>query len=299
VLRGPYTLRSGTVNVGADNVLSILVSNVGHDQFVHFGGRLVIGPNSPKGLISVTTAPATPIAWKIQGNQGGEDISDTSRGPLNNGGLFGERAGWSLPGYHATDWAPVTLPNSDPAPGVAWYRTTFNLNEPRGVDASIGLNIADAATRRYRAVLFLNGWNLGLYANEVGPQHTFVLPNGLLHTGIDDDGRNTLAIAVLTPNARGGATGGGLGKVSLTDAGPGLGVVEGGVPMCDVPSRPPRRPGPRRHRAGDPGAQPRQRAVVRRVRPGRRQGLHCLDDGERELDGGRRDTSAAGSRRCR
>ncbi|MFS2021468.1 beta galactosidase jelly roll domain-containing protein, partial [Massilia sp. CT11-108] len=41
---------------------------------------------------------AVPIRWRIQGNQGGEDIADRVRGPYNDGGLYGERAGWHLPG---------------------------------------------------------------------------------------------------------------------------------------------------------------------------------------------------------
>ena len=36
-------------------------------------------------------------AWKIQGNLGGEDYPDKVRGPLNEGGLFVERAGLFLP----------------------------------------------------------------------------------------------------------------------------------------------------------------------------------------------------------
>jgi hypothetical protein len=82
-------------------------------------------------------------------------------------------------------------------------------------------------TKAYRATIFLNGWNLGQYINNVGPQHTFVLPNGILRTGIGDDGRNTLAIAVITNNA-----GGGLGSVSLTN----LGTVAGGASVTDVES---------------------------------------------------------------
>ena len=89
----------------------------------------------------------------------------------------------------------MSLPYSDPNPGVAWYRTTFTLDEPSGVDASLGLTINDASTKAYRATIFLNGWNLGQYINHVGPQHTFVLPNGILHTGIGDDGKNTLLAA--------------------------------------------------------------------------------------------------------
>ena len=231
-----YTIPPGTSKPGADNVLSVLVINNGHDQYVHFRGQLILFPNNPRGLASVTTTPASTVTWKIQGNQGGENLADPVRGPMNNGGLFGERAGLYLPGFPDADWTPVTLPSTDATPGVAWYRSAFTLHEPRGVDASIGLNIADAATRQYQALIFVNGWNVGHYINNLGPQHTFVLPNGILHTGIRDDGRNTLAIAVITPNAGGGIAGGGLGQVTLTDAGPDLGVVAGGVPVRDVDS---------------------------------------------------------------
>jgi hypothetical protein len=155
---------------------------------------------------------------------------------MNNGGLYGERAGWYLSGYPATGWKPVTLPHSDTTPGLAWYRTSFTLHEPAGTDASIGLNIADATpSTQYTAEIFLNGWNMRLYRSN-GPQHTFVLPNGILRTGINDSGQNTLAIAVLTPTAADGSAAGGLGTLTLTDAGPDLGAVAGGVAVNDVQS---------------------------------------------------------------
>ena len=60
---------------------------------------------------------------------------------------------------------------------------------------------------------------MGQYIANVGPQHTFVVPNGVLNP----DGSNTLAIAV-TSN---GGPGNGLEKVALTN----LGTVRGGVPV--------------------------------------------------------------------
>ena len=160
------------------------------------------------------TGPTPPARWLVQGNEGGENIADTVRGPDNNGGSYGENAGWSLAGYpdNTGTWAPVTLPYSDPKPGVAWYRDTFKLNIPGDVDASLALNISDVPTKVYHATIFLNGWNLGQYINNVGPQESFVLPNGILNP----DGSNTIAIEVITTNAGGGATGGGLGQVQLT-----------------------------------------------------------------------------------
>ena len=211
------------------HTLAVVVRTMGHSE----DGGANNANKAARGLTSATfTGSTAPIAWKIQGNQGGEDLADTVRGPMNNGGLYGENAGWYLPGYPDSSWTPVSLPYSDPNPGVAWYRTTFTLDEPSGVDASLGLTINDASTKAYRATIFLNGWNLGQYINHVGPQHTFVLPNGILHTGIGDDGKNTLAISVVTNNPGGGTTGGGLGNVSLTN----LGTVAGGVAVSDVDS---------------------------------------------------------------
>jgi Beta-galactosidase jelly roll domain len=58
---------------------------------------------------------------------------------------------------------------------------------------------------------------MGQYMADVGPQHTFVVPNGVLNP----DGENTLAVT-----SDGGA-GNGLERVTLTN----LGTVRGGVPV--------------------------------------------------------------------
>ncbi|MBN8880992.1 MAG: beta galactosidase jelly roll domain-containing protein, partial [Salana multivorans] len=104
-----------------------------------------------------------------------------------------------------------------------WYRTTLDLDLPADHDVSLGLTIGDpsvpAGDARYRALVFVNGWNVGQYVADVGPQHTFVLPNGIL----DPRGANTLAIAVTSD----GGAGNGLEEVELTT----LGVVRGGVPV--------------------------------------------------------------------
>jgi hypothetical protein len=163
------------------------------------------------------------ITWKIQGDLGGEDIADPVRGVENNGGLFGERYGWYLPGYPDRDWTTAAVPTSTAMSGTAWYRTTFNLHIPRIDDASLGITIGDPSkpqsSANYRALIFVNGWNVGQYIANIGPQHTFVVPNGVLNP----DGRNTLAIAVTSS----GGSGDGLEKVSLTD----LGTVRGGLPV--------------------------------------------------------------------
>jgi beta-galactosidase GanA len=203
------------------HVLAVMVNTMGHEED---GGANDAFKNA-RGLTSATLpGTTTTIAWKIQGNQGGEDITDSVRGFVNESGLYGERAGWHLAGYPDSGWAPVSLPYTDPNPGTAWYRTTFDLNIPADADASLGLNIDDVDAKPYRALIFVNGWNLGQYISNVGPQHTFVLPNGILRP----HGHNTLAIAV-TSSAPGA---GGLGTVTLKN----LGTARSSLSVADVDS---------------------------------------------------------------
>ncbi|HEV7898654.1 MAG TPA: beta galactosidase jelly roll domain-containing protein, partial [Planosporangium sp.] len=206
-----FPFPAGAVRAGADNVLSVLVENMGHNE--DYNSR--DSHKEARGLTgaTLTGSPLGSITWRLQGGRGGENAPDPDpvRGPMNNGGLYGERAGWSLPGYPDSAWAPASLPTSDPTPGVSWYRTTAVLDLPRGQDTSVGLRIDDDPARHYRAQIFVNGWQLGRYVNDVGPQHSFPIPTGILKP----NGANTIAIAVWNADA----TSGGLGRVSLESYG--------------------------------------------------------------------------------
>ena len=212
-----FTFPAGLLNKG-DNEISVLVFNSGHDEG---------GGQSVRGLTSAALQGSTAaVTWRLQGAKGGEQLPDPTRGPLNVSGLDGERAGWNLPGYPDQSWQRVGLPDSWTARGLpsgdGWYRTSFDLNLPRGVDVPVGLKIDDTSGTAYRAEIFVNGWLMGLYANDLGPQHVFSLPAGILH----QNGRNTVAIAVWGTNG----SAGGLGKVSLVP----YGTYAGGVPVRDV-----------------------------------------------------------------
>jgi beta-galactosidase len=187
-----------------DNVLSVMVENMGHDEDF-------VADDSHKQLRGLTAArllgSAAPIAWRIQGNRGGEDLADPVRGPMNAGGLYGERQGWALPGFPDGRWRSVRLPHRVAGPGESWLRTTFALRVPAGHDVPLGIRIADSPRRRYRALIFVNGWLIGRYVNAVGPQRSFPIPAGIVRA----NGRNTLAIAVWNE----GRSGGGLGRVTL------------------------------------------------------------------------------------
>ncbi|MEU8586855.1 beta-galactosidase [Streptomyces sp. NPDC048664] len=198
---------------GGPHVLSVLVRRMQHDM----DGKANDAHKAGRGLVSVSFDGAAPeVRWRIQG----AGAPDPVRGPLNNGGLYGERHGWHLPGFGDGEWAPVALPRTDRGQGVVWYRTRFRLGIDAGTDASLGLTLADDPARAYRVQIFVNGWNMGQYVNDVGPQHTFVLPNGVLAPR----GENVLALAVLAD----GTTPAGPGEVSLTVLGRAAGGVSAG-----------------------------------------------------------------------
>ncbi|MFF8030752.1 beta-galactosidase [Streptomyces sp. NPDC016626] len=202
------------------HVLSVLVRRMQHDG----DGQGKDTHKAARGLVSVEfEGGPRDVDWRIQGAA----AADRVRGPLNNGGLYGERKGWHLPGHDDREWQAADFPREDRRQGVTWYRTGFRLDVAPDVDASIGLTLEDDPERAYRVQIFLNGWNLGQYINDVGPQHTFVLPNGILRTR----GANTLALAVLSD----GTTPAGPREVRLTT----LGAARGGVAVeaVDPPGR--------------------------------------------------------------
>ena len=208
-----------------EHLLAVHVRNNSHnwdlgadDQHKEGRGLIYASLSSPTGF-----AFAAPIAWKIQGNRGGEDIQDPVRGVINNGGLFGEREGWHLPGYTDKDWPKAAVPDSRATTGTSWYRTDFTLNIPQDHDASLGLAFGDTTKPRsvghYRVLMFVNGWNMGQFIAHIGPQRVFVIPNGILNPR----GKNTLALAVTSD----GAPSSTLETVKLVD----LQTVRGGVPL--------------------------------------------------------------------
>ncbi|MFG3099134.1 beta-galactosidase [Streptomyces sp. NPDC048182] len=161
-------------------VLSVLVRRTQQDEDA---------PRAARGLTSADFTGAAPRArWRLQGAA----AADPVRGPLNTGGLHGERSGWHLPDHDDADWEPVDAPRSPGRQGVTWYRTSFRLDVPPEVDASLGLTLEGTD----RVQVFLNGWNLGQHTGDTTPApHTFVLPTGLLHPRATP---NTLALAVLS-----------------------------------------------------------------------------------------------------
>ncbi|HET8599997.1 MAG TPA: beta-galactosidase [Segeticoccus sp.] len=214
-----YAVPAGTAPAGSPAVLSVLVRNMGQYEDWSANGRSKHG----RGLFDAAIPGSGDVTWRLQGAAGGDQPADTARGLYNNGGLFGERQGWSLPGAPDGSWSRTSSLTSD-RPGVQWYRTTVQLHPQQGVDRPLAVHVSDDSNRaeRYRMLIFVNGWNTGQYVNNVGPQDEFVIPSGFLKPGT-----NTIALAVTSEQ-------GGVGpeSVSLVDHG----AVLGGVRQATNPA---------------------------------------------------------------
>jgi beta-galactosidase GanA len=199
---GTFAFPKALLKPNGSNVVAALVRNMGHNE----NGGSNDAHKAPRGLLSASLdGSSAALAWRIRG--AGEKLTDILRGPQNNGGLNGERAGYTLPGFRDVGWKTVSLPHRDAAPGIAWYRSKVRLDLPRDQDVTVGLRFSDDPSRRYRVLLFVNGWNMGQYVNDVGPQRVFTLHRGILN----HQGDNTIALAVWSADDKSG----GLGEVAL------------------------------------------------------------------------------------
>ena len=215
-----FSFPTSVLKTNEDNVIAIMLQNMGHDED---GGNNDAHKN-PRGLIQADVkGEVKPIEWKIQGNSNGEDLIDPVRGVMNAGGLYGENNGWYLPNFPDDSWEQVALPDDwrqrGVKAGVSWYRTSFDLNFPEMSDVPLGISITDDKLKNYRAYIYVNGWLVGQYINNLGPQKLFSLTPGILNP----NGTNTVAIAVWALDDS--ATG--IGKVSLEK----LGNYSGGIPI--------------------------------------------------------------------
>ena len=91
------------------------------------------------------------------------------------------------------------------APGIRWYRARFTLSTPDGLDVGWRLALRSPRFEDGRAdpcqiVLYVNGWNTGVYIGDIGPQSEFTIPAGFL----DPNGENTLALWVAAKEAGAG-----------------------------------------------------------------------------------------------
>ncbi|KAJ7018890.1 glycoside hydrolase superfamily [Mycena alexandri] len=162
------------------NVITVLHDNMGMEEAnANQFSEWLKTPRGIQGyfLLNSSSQPT----WKVQGKLGGfQDFPDRVRGIMNEGGFFGDRAGWHLPGFDDSAWNTTTLSTSLPGAGVRYFRTTFNLDVPGGYDAKMSFKLSSV------------WWNMGRYVANLGPQNRFPVPAGIL----DYNGANTVVLAV-------------------------------------------------------------------------------------------------------
>lgn len=168
------------------NTLLVVTDNSGHDLR---GGAL-----DPRGILLATVTGGSFGTWKIAGTAGGEANIDPIRGPLAEGGLTSERLGWHLPGFDSSSWNSTSPFTGKTGAGVTFYKTTAKLSVPAGLDVSVvfTLNVPSGSTTHLRSILWVNGYQFGLFNPYIGNQIEFPVPTGILNL----NGENTIAVSV-------------------------------------------------------------------------------------------------------
>ncbi|KAH8108699.1 glycoside hydrolase family 35 protein [Phellopilus nigrolimitatus] len=214
-----FDFPDGSVVLGQSNVVTIVQDNMGLNET----GDTTDTSKSPRGIRGFQLNKGNFSDWKVQGKLGGyTNFPDKVRGVFNEGGLFGEREGWHLPGFDTSSWVERDLSEGLPGDnaGVGFFVTTFSLDIPEETDVPISFLFdggSSLTVQPYRAILFVNGWMMGKRVANLGPQTKFPVQQGIL----DFKGENTVAIALwsMLPN----------GSVSPTLNLEVDGVLEGGV----------------------------------------------------------------------
>jgi hypothetical protein len=186
-----YPFPEGSVRAGEDNVITVVQDNMGKDMTVWTNNV----PNadsakSPRGIrgFKLNGGVGEFGDWKVQGKTGGytglallflafiiefltricHRYPDKHRGIYNEGGLFGERAGWHLPGYDTSSWNTVSNLSVADA-GIRFFVATFDLDLPTpGNDILLSFNFEESIDQPYRSYFFVNGWMMGKRIGNLG-----------------------------------------------------------------------------------------------------------------------------------
>jgi hypothetical protein len=176
-----YTLPN--LSPGKKYVFTILVENNGYEENWAPGMDQM---KWPRGILdfNLTGHAQSDLTWKITGNLGGEKYIDKARGPWNEGGLYAERNGFTQPNPPNQKWAAGNPEKGISTAGVAFYQASFDLDLPENYDIPLSFNFGNTtmngAVANYRVQLYVNGYQFGKYANNIGPQTSFPVPQGEL-----------------------------------------------------------------------------------------------------------------------
>ena len=215
-----FTLPSN-LSQGNNYVFTVVIDHMGHDENSAYQDDM----KNPRGILNYTFADRSQrdITWKLTGNFRGEQYVDKARGPLNEAAWYAERMGWHLPGapVNGDGWEARSPFEGLDSAGAGFFVTSLALDMPRGYDVPLSFFFANATftepggggyiwggayngpgggatgnasvpVPNYRAQVFVNGWQFGEYVNNLGPQHSFPVPQGIL----DYHGNNTIAVSL-------------------------------------------------------------------------------------------------------
>jgi len=214
VTRSSLVLSFANATVKSENVLTVVLDNMGHDQ--------TSGATNPRGIYNATLIGGGKFTeWKLAGTAGGERNIDPVRGPYNEGGLHGERLGWHLPGFSDESWNSSSPDVGLSEASMRWYRTTVPLDIPAGLDVSLGFRLSSPAGSILRAMVYVNGYQFGKYIPHIGNQVVFPVFPGIL----DYQGENTIAVSLWAMDAKG---------ASISIDWDVIGVVESGLTIEDT-----------------------------------------------------------------
>ncbi|KAG4027881.1 hypothetical protein MFRU_026g00620 [Monilinia fructicola] len=174
-----------------DNLVTVVVDYHGHDET-----STAKGVENPRGILGAFLLPRPSNStgfklWKIQGNAGGSANIDPVRGPMNEGGFYGERLGWHLPSSPSLSSSSTPLIGLNTS-GISFYTTTFDLLLDADLDVPLGIKFSAPAGTIARVMFWINGYQYGKYVPHIGPQTVFPIPPGI----INNRGKNKLALSL-------------------------------------------------------------------------------------------------------
>ncbi|PVH69260.1 glycoside hydrolase family 35 protein [Cadophora sp. DSE1049] len=188
---------NATLNPTGENVLFIIQDTTGKGQREE--------AIDPRGILNATLITksgqkANFTSWKLAGNAGGNHRIDPIRGTYNEGGLHAERLGWHLPVFKDKSWTSGNPSDGFTGVTAKFYRTTLDLNLPKGHDISLAFELRAPPKAKLRAQLYVNGYNYARIIPYFGNQIEFPVPPGIL----DYKGENTIGLSIWSQDEVGG-----------------------------------------------------------------------------------------------
>jgi hypothetical protein len=195
-----YTLPNLSSNT--TYILTVVVDSMGFNENFNPGYDDM---KVPRGIfdyaLSSPDGAQTNLTWKITGNLGGQDYVDKFRGPLNEGGFFFERQGYHYPSPPVGSFSKGSPYDGVDHAGVTYYTAKMPLHIPADThDVPLSFVFSNATQHGdYRALLYVNGFQFGKFASNIGPQTEYPVPEGILNY----KGDNWIGLAVWSLDSTG------------------------------------------------------------------------------------------------